>query len=639
MSPFQLASTQGKIWTRFSSIRLSASFTSHRRRCRRLLILMALLIVLTLAVKLQNMIFYLTLEHGASNIQDGRGALNKVAKAALTEELYKEQRKGQVYDNSPIYNEETAPDTVRKALDTEGRARDIERGASDNVGRALDIKESALDPEIRISDIEGRAPDTMGRALGTRGRAFDAGIGKPDTDGRALDIEDSLPDNEGRAPVNVGRALDLEEKAPNIMGKAHDIERSAPDAEGRAIDIEERAFAQLGIQLVSIPIGDDSKGNYSSKHLRIEKVNSAEALKEKIQKMRSNLLNVAKTRAGISRGFRIFSESSDQNLYFRNLTRENSVDYDTKVNAKQMTVLADGRAEVQNVPKGSDAVTDILPVSLTLQQQSKYPWPHLAILIVSRPNNVLFRQATRHTWARDASDYGTTVRFIVGRDEHWDEVVSREQKMHGDLIVMDEDDVYDLLPTKVLEGLTWALRQETGIDYVMKADDDTIVNLPYLLEELYAGVINSTQILGAICKNVSVVRDPSDRWAVNLLDYPLDTYPIYAAGGGYVMSTQAASAIVKVRSHILGWIHLEDVYITGILAAKAKLGHIFHPGFSYRSDTQAEPCDFIQKRRLTSLEHTDKEITEMYANLNAMLNAGGVRACADRTNSKPSETR
>ncbi|KAK0046163.1 beta-1 3-galactosyltransferase 5 [Biomphalaria pfeifferi] len=249
---------------------------------------------------------------------------------------------------------------------------------------------------------------------------------------------------------------------------------------------------------------------------------------------------------------------------------------------------------------------------------------YLTILVLSRASNVLMRQAIRKTWGLDAHDMGTCVRFVVGHEDTWDQIVEREQRMHNDVIAVDEEDTYEYLPNKVFDGISWILQQVDKPKFVMKVDDDTFVNLLYLLHELHKGIINSTQILGAICVNATVIRDSGDKWAVSFLDYPFPVFPTYANGGGYVMTLNAASLLVEARSRTFDWLHLEDVYITGMLAMKAGLSHVKHPGFSYWSSPKAKPCDFVLNKRILSVNHTEKEFYRMYTDIQELIQSKDV---------------
>ncbi|KAK3802072.1 hypothetical protein RRG08_064664 [Elysia crispata] len=410
--------------------------------------------------------------------------------------------------------------------------------------------------------------------------------------------------------------------------------RSRPEQDETRLFVDEpsrnegKAFAQLGIKLVNLSLYDSNDFNFNFK---FPSLNDTEiGAGQGNGGLKRSWISDAKLSRARSSSNQARNISSDSLKYvsFSKINSENGFrDIDKKTDALYRRSEIDKELRVKsNVTYGT----------VSSQRKDSFPDVYLVIIIVSRPDNMLYRLATRKTWARNARELGTVLRFMVGRDPHWDSLVEKENELHKDLIILEEDDVYDLLPTKVLEGFTWALRQEAKPQYVMKVDDDSMVNLPYLLTELHSRVINSTQILGAICKNAPVVRDPSDKWSVSVLDYPLDKYPTYAAGGGYVMSAEAAAALLRARSRTLGWFHLEDVYITGVLAAKAGLGHVAHPGFSYWSDEKAQPCDFLQNKRIVSVGHTDIDMNMMFAKTVALVQAGGAEACASLESSSPS---
>ena len=392
---------------------------------------------------------------------------------------------------------------------------------------------------------------------------------------------------------------------------------------GVASPNEDKAFAQLGIKLINVSLYENDNANLSLKleMLNVAKTGTLERMgkgkkawnSEGIISRSPNVNNLdMSVSAHIHEADPQTARISEPNSHIKLIDLKKEAHFEKKGD--------EIRYESVDIPKSSS-------FSRREEEEETYPDMYLAIVIVSRPNNLLHRLAARKTWARNAKLFGTALRFIVGRDASWDSLVDEEQERHKDLIIVEEEDVYDLLPAKVLEGLTWALQQEPRPQYIMKADDDSMVNLPYLLAELQSRVINSSQILGAICKDAPVVRDPSDKWAVSVLDYPLDTYPTYAAGGGYVMSAEAATALLAARRQTISWFHLEDVYITGILALKAGLSHVAHPGFSYWSDEQAQPCDFILNKRIVSVGHTDIQMNKMFAKTIAMIQAGGVDAC------------
>lgn len=70
--------------------------------------------------------------------------------------------------------------------------------------------------------------------------------------------------------------------------------------------------------------------------------------------------------------------------------------------------------------------------------------------------------------------------------------------------------------------------------------------------------------------------------------YPEKTYPNYLSGTGYVMSTSVAFKLYQAAL-VTPLLHLEDVYITGLCAKRAKVTPVNHPGFSY-VPRKIDPC-------------------------------------------------
>lgn len=70
--------------------------------------------------------------------------------------------------------------------------------------------------------------------------------------------------------------------------------------------------------------------------------------------------------------------------------------------------------------------------------------------------------------------------------------------------------------------------------------------------------------------------------------YSEKTYPNYLSGTGYVMSMNVALKLYQAAL-ITPVLHLEDVYITGLCARRAKIRPVNHPGFSY-IPRKIDPC-------------------------------------------------
>ncbi|KAH9520438.1 hypothetical protein Btru_060787 [Bulinus truncatus] len=183
-------------------------------------------------------------------------------------------------------------------------------------------------------------------------------------------------------------------------------------------------------------------------------------------------------------------------------------------------------------------------------------------------------------------------------EETWNEIVDREQKIHGDVVVVDEEDTYEYLPNKVFDGITWVLRQARRPRYVMKTDDDTFIGLFQLLREPRRAPSTPPRSSAPSAATPRSCGAPetsgrSATWTTlsRFTDVRLRRWLRH-------VSLSAASLLVDTRARTFDWIHLEDVYITGMLAKKAGLTHVNHPGFSYWSSPKATPCDFVKNNEL-----------------------------------------
>lgn len=147
----------------------------------------------------------------------------------------------------------------------------------------------------------------------------------------------------------------------------------------------------------------------------------------------------------------------------------------------------------------------------------------------------------------------------------------------------------------------------------MKCDDDTFVNVPNLLQVLLGGTVplykasipfydrNTVAVKSAKNRLVQVRRlltgflfceakpitDTSSKWYSPNYMYNKEFYPNYLSGSGYLMNLDAAKLLYR-RLLTTPIFHLEDVYLTGIVADSVKLHRYHHPLFFYSSTK--DPC-------------------------------------------------
>ncbi|XP_018370601.1 PREDICTED: beta-1,3-galactosyltransferase 5 isoform X2 [Trachymyrmex cornetzi] len=140
-----------------------------------------------------------------------------------------------------------------------------------------------------------------------------------------------------------------------------------------------------------------------------------------------------------------------------------------------------------------------------------------------------------------------------------------ESQRFNDLLQGDFLDTYRNLTRKHLMGLQWAANNCKDVKYIMKMDDDIIVNIYGILEKLHSGMIEKNSLTGYIMKNMIPVREPANKWYVSKAEYADNIYPDFVSGWLYITHPQIASRLINyaLSSHDYFWI--DDVFVTGIL--------------------------------------------------------------------------
>ena len=94
------------------------------------------------------------------------------------------------------------------------------------------------------------------------------------------------------------------------------------------------------------------------------------------------------------------------------------------------------------------------------------------------------RRVTRNTWAKEAKKRGMRPIFFIGlpKDKKTQSELVVEANKYKDIVQFGFRDDYYNLTLKALAVLRWMNRNCMTSDYIMKTDDDVLVN-PWILEE------------------------------------------------------------------------------------------------------------------------------------------------------------
>ncbi|XP_043198205.1 beta-1,3-galactosyltransferase 1-like [Amphibalanus amphitrite] len=221
--------------------------------------------------------------------------------------------------------------------------------------------------------------------------------------------------------------------------------------------------------------------------------------------------------------------------------------------------------------------------------------PLLLIVVMSAIRSFQARDAIRQTWgARDALPADVRLHFLVGTTANGSlsDNLRAENEVHGDIVQQDFVDVYSNLTIKSVMMLKWAT-VNCNPSFILKVDEDMFINVPnlvsYLREDKHA---SPDLILGCVICNAVVVHDQFSKYYSPRYMYARPRFPMYVSGTGYVLGYRIAERIYRqVLSTPL--YHLEDVFLTGMVASRLGVLPTDHAGFSYVK-RKLDPCEFLR---------------------------------------------
>lgn len=120
------------------------------------------------------------------------------------------------------------------------------------------------------------------------------------------------------------------------------------------------------------------------------------------------------------------------------------------------------------------------------------------------------------------------------------DLIYKEVKEYGDLILVDTVECYRSLPMKMM--LFYKELSTYSFDYILKSDDDCFVNVSGILDSLDITPFDQESLwIGNFRENFAIERH--GKWAE--LDYNAVSYPPFACGSGYVLSFDIVNWIAR----------------------------------------------------------------------------------------------
>jgi len=259
----------------------------------------------------------------------------------------------------------------------------------------------------------------------------------------------------------------------------------------------------------------------------------------------------------------------------------------------------------------------------------------ILIAVFSAPRNSLARATIRKTWGKKFQEFpGVKVIFLLGRD--LDSVTHRsvmnEAEDNNDVIIEDFHDTYLNLTLKTTFLLKWVHSNCDKTKFVFKVDDDVFVNPDRMwstLESshLYSVMVNIPDnknkskmvaenidyaLIGHVMNTVPI-RDPQSKWYLPPTFYPLNIFPSFLSGTGYVFTGSLVPALYACSLRT-PFINLEDVFLTGLCATtQLSLKLIHNPEFVWRPMTVGGSHTCYYKNSVTVHGSDPNHLEEVWA--------------------------
>ncbi|KAI3383615.1 hypothetical protein SNEBB_010336, partial [Seison nebaliae] len=159
--------------------------------------------------------------------------------------------------------------------------------------------------------------------------------------------------------------------------------------------------------------------------------------------------------------------------------------------------------------------------------------------------------------------YEIEMKFFIGNNSS--KKVEEEMKIFNDLIRLPFNENYGNLILKHLAVLKYIDDRKESIDFIVKLDEDTLVNWKYLLLHIQN---KSTDLYNYIVCNAhdNVSPKRSGKWNVKNENYPFNYFPTFCYGYFYLTTSRIISKLWNLhQTKKIPNPGIDDVYVTGVL--------------------------------------------------------------------------
>ena len=194
----------------------------------------------------------------------------------------------------------------------------------------------------------------------------------------------------------------------------------------------------------------------------------------------------------------------------------------------------------------------------------------LVAIVMTAPDFFSKRSLIRKTWGKMEKYSNISVVFLVGksRQEYINEMVRQENLIYRDILQYDFLDSYYKRTAKVIMGFKWISQFCKFAKYLMKVDDDILVNTQQVLHFLKSLKVKRLKKtwFGRCYLNEPVNRNSSSKLFVSYFYYKKRNLPPFCAGSAYILTIDLVHLLYDKSLQKYPPFDLEDAYIGFILS-------------------------------------------------------------------------
>lgn len=212
-------------------------------------------------------------------------------------------------------------------------------------------------------------------------------------------------------------------------------------------------------------------------------------------------------------------------------------------------------------------------IEFSINQEACSKDRYLMIYVHSGPEHTERRRVIRKTWAspENLKRHKAKLVFVMGEvdDDNVQTTLETESELYKDIIQGNFTDTYRNLTYKAITGLKWVTEYCPGATYVLKTDDDIIVDIHRVVRLMRSYIEHkwgtSKILAGYIWKHMNVDRNKTSKWYTSDEEFPEKFFLKYCSGSAYLMSNDVVRKFY-LKSHEIPFFWVDDYYVTGMLA-------------------------------------------------------------------------